>query len=109
MIHAIRKGKTKLGRNEDSLTSSVFQLLGYLPDDLFRRIICSSLRYNINEAALGRLAEVEFWPRWDGHGISEDRSTVEPDVLIRFDNIDINDITTKDNTKGNGKTSFTPI
>lgn len=89
MIHAVRQGKTKIGRNEDSITSSAFQLLGYLPDEMFQSILCSALRGNINEVTLGRLEGIEFWPKWNASGINSNNSFVEPDVFIRFDNMDM--------------------
>jgi hypothetical protein len=89
MIHAVRKGKTKLGRSEDSLTSLVFQLLSYLPDELFRSIICSALRNNVREEKLGRLTEVEFWPKWDAAKIDSRSRFIEPDVFLRFENLDM--------------------
>jgi len=89
MIYAVRQGKTKIGRNEDSLTSSVFQLLGYLPDEMFRSILCSALRGNVDEALLGRLEEIEFWPKWDAAGIDSHNNFIEPDVFLRFEGADL--------------------
>lgn len=89
MIHAVRQGKTKIGRNEDSLTSSVFQLLSYLPDELFRSIICSALRHVIKEEELGQLTELEFWPKWDTAGIGSHNNFIEPDVFLRFEDADL--------------------
>jgi len=88
MIQAIRNGKVKLERNEDSLTSSIFQLLSYLPNKHLFCIISAALRNKIKKE-LGQLLSMSFWPKWDASGIESNKSFIEPDVFIRFDNMDI--------------------
>ena len=101
MLHAIERNK--YGRSlrkgqvhwrelfktsEDSLTSSVFGLLIYLPANLSWSI----LRDSCSESSLlpkksGDIISYEFWPHWDGQGTEQ--NYVEPDVFIRFENFDL--------------------
>lgn len=94
MQKAIEANKIKIDVNEDTFTSSIFQLLRYLPQSLFLEIIITALRfcnYKTTISNAGELLYVEFWPHWR---IKEDeeisnKNYVEPDVFFSFENLDI--------------------
>ena len=46
---------------EDILTSSVFERIAYLPDEVFSLFIQNLL----NGYDFGHLYEIEFWPYWE--------------------------------------------
>ena len=67
-------------RSEDLLTSVFFSRLRYLSEGSLTNVMALLVG---QDAKLGSLIEVEFWPHLTGtHG----RSWVEPDVLMRFEN-----------------------
>lgn len=75
---------------EDTLTSSVFGLMQYLPDDLFWHIIkgsCGQLSVGLPES-IGVVRDFHFWERFDATGTYNDRD-VEPDVWVVTDKYDI--------------------
>jgi hypothetical protein len=80
------KGKTRIC--EDSLTASVFGVLQYLPSDTFWRILKNSLLENKLPYVAGEIKDIQFWPSWNPEG-SKNIIRVEPDVLIRFHEIDV--------------------
>ncbi|WP_224995947.1 hypothetical protein [Cesiribacter sp. SM1] len=101
MIHAIASNKaghsfkvseinwrSLFAASEDSLTSSVFGKLFYLPSDLLLRILNEACYSNGLPAATSRLEGYEFWPKWNAGGTKNSRH-VEPDVFIRFAEFDI--------------------
>ncbi|GFK93208.1 hypothetical protein NNJEOMEG_01039 [Fundidesulfovibrio magnetotacticus] len=59
---------------EDILTATVFERLGYLPDDVFADFLDRLL--GLDHPA-GTLNEAEFWPMW-----STGQRGVEPDVVL---------------------------
>lgn len=69
-------------RSEDLLTAAFFSRLRYLSDASLARVLGLLIG---QEAAdrLGALDEIEFWPHLVG---LEQRSWVEPDVLLHFEN-----------------------
>lgn len=74
---------------EDPKTSSVFENLMLLPDNIFWYILKSSCFYN--ERMLtnsGRLLSYEFWPHWDKTG-TDNSTYVEPDLFICFEEFDV--------------------
>lgn len=74
--------------SEDSLTSTVFGSLLYLPRDLFWRILGNSI-YNCNiPFNESKIFQIEFWPRWDAINTSN-LNYIEPDVFIRTEHYDI--------------------
>ena len=83
-----QKNKNVLYTCEDSLTSSVFDLMKFLPDDLFIRILKNSLFQNKLPINLGNLLYMSFWDKWDATNTTN-TNYVEPDVFMRFENIDI--------------------
>lgn len=77
---------------EDPKTSSVFENLMLLPDNVFWHILKSSCFYN--ERMLtnsGRLLSYGFWAHWahrDNTGTGNN-TYVEPDLFIRFEEFDV--------------------
>ena len=74
---------------EDPKTSAVFENLMLLPDNVFWHILkqsCFSSSSLPNNA--GQLLSVEFWPHWDSTG-TRNRYYVEPDVFVRFEELDV--------------------
>jgi len=69
-------------RSEDLLTAVFFGRLRFLSDESFMRVMALLIG---SEAAnnLGLLKEMEFWPRLTS---LENRSWVEPDILLHFEN-----------------------
>jgi hypothetical protein len=87
MISAMIKGKTEV--KEDKITSSVFDSLLHLPDEMLWRIIKNSCYDNSNlPTNAGALLDHEFWPHWDKKNTENERY-VEPDLFLCFENIDI--------------------
>ncbi len=75
--------------NEDPLTSSVFENLMLLPDDIFWHILRASCYSNIGmPETVGRLTKFEFWPHWNAKGTTNN-AYVEPDVFLRFELVDV--------------------
>lgn len=71
---------------EDTLTSSTFGVLQYLPDNILLRIIDGScgIRTALPKE-LGRILNIEFWPNFNAEG-TYNSSHVEPDVWIECEN-----------------------
>ena len=75
--------------HEDPKTSSVFENLMLLPDNVFWHILKSSCFYNDRMLTYsGRLLLYEFWPHWDNTG-TDNQNYVEPDLFIRFEDFDV--------------------
>lgn len=71
---------------EDTLTSSVFGTLQYLPDDVFWQIVfggCGNCVEDLPED-IGMIKSIDFWRKLDPSGTSN-KKYVEPDVLIETD------------------------
>ncbi len=67
--------KLKIGETqgaEDVLTASVFERIGYLPDEVF---IDFTNHLFGNKKEIGSLNTLSFWARWEN-------SSVEPDVIL---------------------------
>ena len=76
---------------EDPKTSSVFENLMLLPDNVFWHIIRHSCFYNQKiEKNCGLLLSYQFWPKWSAKG-NDIKNTyiVEPDLFIRFEHFDV--------------------
>lgn len=101
MLQAIKQHK--IGRNfnaneikwhnlfkasEDSLTSSVFERMFYLPVELFWQILSEACYGNHLPLNTGRILSKEFWPHWDAED-TKNENFVEPDVFIRFEHFDL--------------------
>ena len=101
MLHAILTNKAgrSLGSDEvnwrelfaaseDSLTSTIFGSLFYLPVELFWHIINKSCYTELPTIDNPKIISFEFWPHWSGNESYNSR-LVEPDVFIRTKNLDI--------------------
>ena len=91
MLHAIKHNKINRALfrgNEDSLTSSVFERLLYLPKELMHHILVKSIYQAIPDIDLFQYKSLEFWPSWDATETSNSKR-VEPDIFIRTANNDI--------------------
>ncbi len=70
--------------SEDTLTSSVFGILQYLPDDTLWQIVrnsCGEGLENLPES-IGKIEYVDFWPQYRNIEGTTNSSYVEPDVLL---------------------------
>ncbi|MES2826692.1 MAG: hypothetical protein V4687_00990 [Bacteroidota bacterium] len=72
-------------KTEDSLTSSIFGPLFYLPVELLCDILFRSTYESSAFPLTGRLLNYQFWPRWQ----NDSGSYKEPDLLIEFENFNI--------------------
>lgn len=89
MLSAINRNKVKLELKEDTLTSSIFDLLSYLPQEIFEKLLQGSVYGNsLKEINTGKILEIEFWPHWNSEE-TENKNFVEPDVFIQFENLDL--------------------
>lgn len=91
MIYAVKHNKVDRNQfklNEDSLTSSVFERLMYLPRELFQNILEKALYDTIPGLDLTKLESVEYWPNWDATDTGN-MNHVKPDVFIRTKETDI--------------------
>jgi len=76
--------KTFFKKSEDSLTSSIFERLFYLPADTLLEILTGSLMDDELKQLKREVDSFEFWPWWnleDGHN--------EPDLLIKLKEFDL--------------------
>ena len=75
--------------NEDPKTSSVFENLMLLPDNVFWHILRQSCFSNDTMPIYtGRLLSYEFWPHWDRTG-TDNTNYVEPDLYLEFEFFDV--------------------
>jgi hypothetical protein len=91
MISAILNRKYQIEANEDIITSSIFDTLFLLPDDIIWEILRESCYFNDSlPNNVGNLLreEINFWPSWNSEG-TENASWILPDLFIRFENLDI--------------------
>lgn len=72
---------------EDSFTSTVFDLLKYLPDEIFVRILKNSL-FHQNLPESGKILEMSYWAKWKAE-YTNNKNFVEPDLFIRFEAFDM--------------------
>ena len=87
MVSALIYGKSEV--EEDKITSSIFDSLLHLPDEMIWKIIKRSCYdYSVLPEAAGMLQNYEFWPRWDREN-TENQNYVEPDLFLDFENISI--------------------
>lgn len=87
-LYRKNKSKTEFVPCEDSLTSSVFDLIKLLPTDIILRILKNCLLHDKIPANSGELINISFWDKWDAENTTNSRY-VEPDVFMRFENFDI--------------------
>ncbi|MBI6117951.1 hypothetical protein [Salegentibacter maritimus] len=91
MIYAVKHNKVDRNQfklNEDSLTSSVFERLMYLPKEMFQHILEKALYDNIPGLDLASIESVEYWPNWSAEETSNSNH-VQPDVFIRTPKSDV--------------------
>lgn len=94
MLHALLHNKLKYSfedrfkPSEDSLTSTVFGLMQYLPTEMLWSILLSNCRVNSLIDHPGEFESISFWERMAAN-YNRNSTVVEPDVLIRFQNIDL--------------------
>ncbi|MCD8438721.1 hypothetical protein [Tenacibaculum finnmarkense] len=91
MISYFKYGKGNLTICEDSLTSAVFDLLKYLPTDLFWHILRQGLHQDNLPSYCGEVLEMEYWAKWNAQGKYKTRNKlyVEPDLFMRFKDFDL--------------------
>lgn len=87
MISALEK-KITVNFNEDTLTSSVFDYLLLLPNEILLKILYKSLYENTLPIFIGEVEYYEFWPKWNPENTSNSKY-VEPDIFMRFQTIDV--------------------
>ena len=86
MIHSTYHNKDTY---EDPKTSSVFETMLMLPDELFWGVLRTACFDNENlPVVAGRIEDYEFWPHWDSTNTTNS-TLVEPDVFIRFQSFDV--------------------
>lgn len=73
---------------EDSFTALVFDLLKYLPIDVFWEILKKSLCQDKLPKESGDMLSIHFWEKWDPSDTTNSKY-VEPDVFIRFNGFDV--------------------
>lgn len=84
------KGRSQLKTCEDSLTAVVFDYLKYLPTPMFWELLKSSLYQDKLPSHSGELLDIVFWDKWSAdHEEINNKSFVEPDVLLRFKDFDV--------------------
>ncbi len=71
--------------SEDSLTSSIFSLLFYLPVNLFWDLFYKACYYPSIPQSVGRLLSYDFWPHWNCEQTGN-INYIEPDLFLEFDN-----------------------
>ncbi len=84
MIQAIKHGKTKIEKKEDTLSSSFFGLLFYMPKEIINQFFIEITKNN----EIGEYLNHEFWSHWNSIG-TKNKYYVEPDIFVRFEKIDI--------------------
>jgi hypothetical protein len=91
MISYFQYGKGHLDVCEDSLTASLFDLLKYLPVDLFWDILKQSLLVGGSlPSDSGEIVALDYWPKWSAvNKAITNTNYVEPDVFIRFTHFDL--------------------
>lgn len=88
MITFLHQNKGSIKYCEDSLTSTVFGLLKYLPTETFWSILKKSLYHQELPSISGEIQEYEYWPKWLAENTGNERY-VEPDLFIRFEEFDL--------------------
>ena len=75
---------------EDTKTSSVFEILLLLPDEIIWDILRESIIDNkkIKSLSAGKLIDYSFWPSWDPDNTDNTRR-VEPDLFLSFEKLDL--------------------
>ena len=89
-INIYKEPIRKAIQKEDTLTSSIFGLLRYLPTEIFWCILTYAAgEDNLpNYSTCEAIEKTEFWPKWPPEG-TNNKSHVEPDVFFRFSKFDL--------------------
>lgn len=74
--------------SEDSLTSTIFGLLSYLPQEMFWKIFLKSCYSNPIVMNNTRIIDYSFWPKWNSNN-TKNSNLVEPDLFISTSEFDI--------------------
>lgn len=86
MLHSTYHSKNTY---EDPKTSSVFETMLMLPDELFWRVLRKACFDNDNlPSVAGQIEDYAFWPHWNPVGTTNS-TFVEPDVFVRFQSFDL--------------------
>ncbi len=87
MIHSTLYNKNT---NENPKTSTIFEHLLLLPDNILWSILRNSTRTYKQQLPeeIGYLESFEFWPKWNPNN-TNNTTYVEPDLFIRFNKLDI--------------------
>lgn len=86
MIHSAYYHKDT---HEDPKTSTVFESMLMLPDELFWKILrCACFNNDNLPLVAGKIESYEFWPHWDPSKTTNS-NLVEPDLFIRFQLFDV--------------------
>ena len=88
MINYTFKKNNDFKTCEDSLTSCIFDLLKYLPSELFWRILKGSLYFDNLPTNCGEISEIKFWPKWNSEG-TDNSKFVEPDLFLQCDDFNV--------------------
>ncbi|WP_407508342.1 hypothetical protein [Elizabethkingia anophelis] len=88
MITYFFKNKGYFRVCEDSLTSTVFDLLKYLPSEIFWSILKKSLYHQKLPKISGEILEFTYWAKWNANETDNSRY-IEPDLFIRFQEFDL--------------------
>ena len=80
--------KDLFSASEDSLTSTLFGTLLYLPRELFWRILRGAIYECGIEGLESEIVHIEFWPHWITSN-STNKIYIEPDLFIRTSNYDL--------------------
>ena len=88
MISSVQFGQANIELKEDTLTSTVFDYLLMLPNDLFWNIIKKSCFQNNLPETINSIESYEYWPHWNPENTKK-INFIEPDLFIRFDNFDL--------------------
>lgn len=81
-------GRSNFNSCEDSLTSTVFDFLKYLPTTIFWDLLKKSLYHQKLPKYSGEINSIEYWPSWSAEN-TENSKRVVPDVFISFDEFDV--------------------
>lgn len=74
--------------SEDSLTSTIFGTLLYLPRELFWRILHNATYHCTLPNIENKIESIEYWPHWKANN-SHNSNYIEPDIFIRTINFDL--------------------
>lgn len=88
MISYFYQNKGNFKVCEDSLTSTVFDLLKYLPIEIFWNILKKSLYHQKLPLHSGEILEFSYWSKWNADK-TYNMKYIEPDLFIRFEVFDV--------------------